>query len=144
MKFKKTEVGGTVEILAADDFDAIPVTVAVNEGEDTLVLAGTPLGEGGKPIKVDTGGTIDLTGAKGILLYDVDTAENPNGALLIRAILDGKKIKEHAGIDYNKMKNGADVMTQIQIRLGIGVTEDTASAGTSSGGGASNPKASQQ
>ena len=38
MKFKTTSVAGTVEILAADDFDAIPVTVT----EATAVKAGTP------------------------------------------------------------------------------------------------------
>ena len=39
MKFKTTEVGGTVEILAADDFDAIPFTVT----ETGPVKAGTPM-----------------------------------------------------------------------------------------------------
>lgn len=39
MKFKTTEVGGTVEILAADDFDAIPFTVT----ETDAVKAGTPM-----------------------------------------------------------------------------------------------------
>lgn len=37
MKFKTTEVGGTVEILASDDYDAIPFTVT----ESNAVKAGT-------------------------------------------------------------------------------------------------------
>ena len=45
MKFKTTSVGGTVEILAADDFDAIPFTVT----ENAAVKAGTPMTIQGYP-----------------------------------------------------------------------------------------------
>lgn len=39
MKFSKTSVGGTVEILAADDFVAIPICVT----EASAVPAGMPM-----------------------------------------------------------------------------------------------------
>lgn len=89
MKFKATEVGGTVEILASDDFDAIPFTVT----EDNAVKAGTPMTTQGKKTASAT--------ANGILLYDVDPAENPNAALVVRGIIDQKKAETHAGVSYD-------------------------------------------
>ena len=89
MKFKTTEVGGTVEILAADDFDAIPFTVT----EDNAVKAGTPMTTQGKKTASAT--------ANGILLYDVDPSENPNAALVVRGIIDQKKAEKHSGVTYD-------------------------------------------
>ena len=44
MIFSKTSVSGTVEILAADEFTAIPITV----DETSAVKAGTPMTSAGK------------------------------------------------------------------------------------------------
>ena len=46
MIFSKTSVSGTVEILAADEFTAIPITV----DETSAVKAGTPMTSAGKKI----------------------------------------------------------------------------------------------
>ena len=89
MKFKTTSVGGTVEILAADDFDAIPFTVT----ETAAVKAGTPMTLAGKKAAAAT--------AAGILLYDVDPAENPNAALVVRGVIDQRKAEKHAGVTYD-------------------------------------------
>ena len=86
MKFSKTSVGGTVEILAADDFVAIPIKV----DETSTVKAGTPMTSAGKKIASTSYAT-----AAGMLLYDVDPTENPNGALLV---VDKAKAQEHAGV----------------------------------------------
>ena len=88
MKFKATEVGGTVEILAAADFDAVPFTVT----ETDAVKAGTPMTLQGKKTA--------SASADGILLYDADPAENPNAALVVRGIIDQKKAEKHAGVTY--------------------------------------------
>ncbi len=89
MKFKATEVGGTVEILASDDYDAIPFTVT----EANAVKAGTPMTLQGKKTASAT--------ANGILLYDVDPAENPSAALVVRGIIDQKKAEKHSGVTYD-------------------------------------------
>lgn len=89
MKFKTTEVGGTIEILAADDYDAIPFTVT----ETDVVKAGTPMTIQGKK----TASAM----ANGILLYDVDPAENPNAALVVRGVIDQKKAEKHSGVTYD-------------------------------------------
>lgn len=89
MKFKTTEVGGTFEILAADDFDAIPFTVT----ETDAVKAGTPMTIQGKKTASAT--------ANGILLYDVDPAENPSAALVVRGIIDQRKAEKHSGVTYD-------------------------------------------
>ena len=86
MKFKKTTVTNTVEILASDDFQAIPVKVS---GEE-IVKAGVPMKADGTSVP---GGT----GADGILLYDVNPAENPNAALVVAGIVDWAKCMEHSG-----------------------------------------------
>lgn len=91
MKFIETSVGGSIEILASKDYQAIPVKVAAPES-GTVVKAGTPLtGEGA----ATTG-----SGAIGILLYDVDTAENPNGAAVVQGIIDAVKAQAHSGVTY--------------------------------------------
>ena len=79
MKFNDVTVGGGVEILASKDYQAIPIKVAT-PGSGTVVKAGTPLNSSGEST---TG-----SGAVGILLYDVDTAINPNGAAVVQGIID--------------------------------------------------------
>lgn len=46
MKFTKTSVGGTIEILAADDFVAIPICVT----EAAAVPAGMPMTAAGNSV----------------------------------------------------------------------------------------------
>lgn len=91
MNFAETSYGGTVEILASNDFQAIPVKVAT-PGSGTVVKAGTPLNADGEST---TG-----SGAIGVLLYDVDTAKNPNGAAVVQGIIDATKAQEHSGVSY--------------------------------------------
>lgn len=109
MKFKTTEVGGTVEILAADDFDAIPFTVT----ETAAVKAGTPMTILGKKAA--------SASADGILLYDVYPAENPNAALVVRGIIDKKKSEEHSGVTYDAAALKTAVPS-IVLRDNIGAT----------------------
>ena len=89
MKFSKTSVGGTVEILAADQFTAIPICIT----ESTAVPAGMPMTAAGKKVVATSYAT-----AVGMLLYDVDPTENPNGALLDQGVVDKKKVESHASI----------------------------------------------
>ncbi|HCI84687.1 MAG TPA: hypothetical protein DHV79_08940 [Lachnospiraceae bacterium] len=91
MKFAKTTIGGSVEILACTNPVSIPIKVAT-PGEGTIVKAGTPLTSAGEST---TG-----SGAIGILLYDVDTAANPNGAALVQGIIDSTKAQNHSGVVY--------------------------------------------
>lgn len=92
MNFATTTIGGGVEILASKDYQAIPIKVAT-PGEGTLVKAGTPL--------TSSGAATTAANATGILLYDVDTAKNPNGALVVHGIIDAKKAQAHAAMTYD-------------------------------------------
>ena len=51
MKFKTTNVGGTVEILASGDFQAVPVTITGS----AVVKAGMPVKEDGTAVAAGTG-----------------------------------------------------------------------------------------
>ena len=93
MKFSTKSIAGDVEILAAKDFDALPIKVADPSGTPGIVKAGTPLTSAG----VSTTGS----SAVGILLYDVDTRNNPNGAVVVRGIIDAVKAQAHSGVSYN-------------------------------------------
>ena len=95
MKYTETTIGGSVEILASKDYQAIPIKVATPSGEGvttTIVKAGTPL----------TAAGASTTGANavGVLLYDVDTAENPNGAAVVQGIINATKAQAHSGVTY--------------------------------------------
>ena len=92
MKYAETSIGGGVEILASKDFQAIPAKLAAPVGGSTVVKAGTPINADGEST---TG-----SGAVGVLLYDVDTAENPNGALVVQGIINAKVAQEHSGVSY--------------------------------------------
>lgn len=89
MKFSKTSANGTVEILAADQFTAIPIKV----DETSAVPAGTPMTSAGKKIAATSFAT-----AAGLLLYDVDPTVNPNGALLVQGVVDQTKAAAHSGV----------------------------------------------
>ena len=91
MKYSETSVAGGVEILASKDFQAIPIKVAT-PGSGTVVKAGTPLTSAGEST---TG-----SGAVGILLYDVDTAENPNGAAVVQGIINSTVAQSHSAVTY--------------------------------------------
>ena len=86
MKFTETQAGGSVEILATDDYAAIPATIT-----------GTSLVKAGMPITLEGAPAPDGTGAAGILLYDVDPQANPNAALVVSGIIDWEKCQEHSG-----------------------------------------------
>lgn len=85
MNFSSTTVGGTVEILASNDYQAVPLAVTETE----LVKAGMPMKNDGKK-------AADGSEAIGILLYDVDPKVNPNGAVVVDGIIDWAKAKEHS------------------------------------------------
>lgn len=89
MNYMKVSCDGTVEILASDVFKAIPIKVQPNG----IVKAGTPLKADGS---VTTGNE-----AYGILLYDVDTDKNRNGALIVSGLVDAVKAQRHSGITYD-------------------------------------------
>lgn len=111
MIYSETVVAGDVEILASKDYQAIPVKVAVTtDAASTVVKAGTPIG----PTGLSTTGS----GAIGILLYDVDTAENPNAAVVVQGILDSTKAQSHCGITYADAL--ASALPGIVFRTNIG------------------------
>lgn len=91
MNVSTKNVAGGVEILASKDFQAIPIKVAT-PGSGTVVKAGTPL--------TSAGASTTGSGAVGVLLYDVDTAENPNGAAVVQGIIDATKAQAHSGVTY--------------------------------------------
>ena len=122
MNFAKTSYGGTVEILASNDFQAIPVKVAT-PGEGSVVKAGTPLTDAG----VSTTGS----GAIGVLLYDVDTAKNPNGAAVVQGIIDATKAQAHSGVSYASALYEA--LPGIIFRTNIGVQGATGATGATGG-----------
>lgn len=109
MNLKKTAVGTGVEILAADDFMAIPAAIA---GSD-VVKAGMPIDAAGAAAPAGTG-------AVGILLYDVDPAVNPNCALVTHGYVDWTKCMAHSGAtaDADTM---AGILPGIVFRTNIGV-----------------------
>ena len=80
MYFDTKSIGGTVEILASNDYQAVPITVT----ETATIKAGMPMKNDGK--KTTTG-----EDAIGILLYDVDPKRNPNGAVVMDGIIDWSK-----------------------------------------------------
>lgn len=109
MKFTKTSVGGTVEILAADDYTAIPIKVA-----------GSSVVKAGMPMKYDGTSVAAGTASNGILLYDVDPNENPNGSLIVAGVVDWTKCKSHSGATATAatMKG---ILPAIEFRENIGV-----------------------
>lgn len=122
MKFSQTSVGGGVEILASKDYQAVPVEVAT-PGSGTVVKAGTPLTAAGEST---TG-----AGAKGILLYDVDTAENPNGSMVVIGIINAKVAQEHSGVSY--VSDLYSALPAVIFRDNIGVNGETGSTGSTGG-----------
>jgi hypothetical protein len=118
MKYNKTSVGGGVEILASKDYQAVPVTVAA-PGSGTVVKAGTPL--------TATGESTTGSGAIGILLYDVDTAENPNGAAVVQGIINATVAQAHSAVTY--VSALYEALPGIVFRTNIGATGVTGETG---------------
>lgn len=98
MEFTRNTVNGINDtILASNDYTAIPFTVT----ETAAVKAGYPMTLAGKKA-VAAGETDSKTiNADGILLYDVDPAENPNASLLIRGVIDTKKAAASSGFTFD-------------------------------------------
>lgn len=119
MVFDVTTVAGTVEILASKDFQAIPIKVADPSGTPGVVKAGTPLTEAGEST---TG-----SGAVGILLYDVDTSLNPNGAAVVQGIIDSTKAQAYSGVSYVAALYSA--LPGIVFRTNIGAQGATGATG---------------
>ena len=116
MKFADTTVDGGIEILASNDYQAVPVKVAAPSGEGvttTVVKAGTPL--------TAAGASTTGSGAVGILLYDVDTAVNPNGTIVQSGPIDSAKAQEHSGVTYAEAL--ATALPGVIFRTNIGVNE---------------------
>lgn len=111
MKFVDTTVGGGAEILAADEFVAIPKKLSGTTG---VVKAGTPITAAGA---ADTDGAA----AVGILLYDVDLAANPNGALVVQGVIDLTKAKAHSGVSGMTAANLKTAVPGLICRTDIGV-----------------------
>ena len=88
MLFNTKNIGGGVEILASNDYQAVPLLV---QNSATVVKAGTPM-------TADGAAALDGSAAIGVLLYDVDTSVNPNGALVVSGIVDYDKIVANAGV----------------------------------------------
>jgi len=119
MNFAKTAYAGTIEILASNDFQAIPIKVADPSGVPGVVKAGTPLTDAG----VSTTGS----GAVGVLLYDVDTRKNPNGAAVVQGIIDASKAQTHSGVSYVDALYSA--LPGIVFRTNIGAQGATGATG---------------
>lgn len=119
MNFSVNTVGGGIEILASNDYQAIPCKVAA-PGSGTVVKAGTPLTNAGEST---TG-----SGAVGILLYDVDTAANPNGAMVVQGIIDAEKAQDHSEVTYVDALYSA--LPGIIFRTNCGVQGATGATGT--------------
>ena len=118
MNFAKTSYAGTVEILATDVFQAIPIKVAA-PGSGTVVKAGTPLTADGEST---TG-----SGAVGVLLYDVEPAKNPNGAVVVQGIIDATKAQSHSGVSYVSALYSA--LPGVIFRTNIGSQGETGETG---------------
>lgn len=118
MKFTTTEIGGGVEILASKDYQSVPIKVAAPQS-GTVVKAGTPL--------TDAGASTTGANAIGVLLYDVDTAENPNGAIVVQGIIDATKAQAHSGVTYVSALYGA--LPGVIFRTNIGAQGATGATG---------------
>jgi hypothetical protein len=121
MKFADTTVAGGIEILASNDYQAVPIKVAVPDS-GTVVKAGTPLTADGA---ATTG-----SGAVGILLYDVDTSVNPNGAAVVHGIINATKAQTHSSVTYVSSLYSA--LPGIVFRTNIGVNGATGATGAMS------------
>ena len=120
MKYSESSVGNGVEILASKDFQAIPVTVATPGSGSHVVKAGTPV--------TSEGASTTGSGAIGVLLYDVDTDANPNGAAVVQGIINSEKAQEYSGVTYVSALYSA--LPGIVFRTNIGAQGATGATGS--------------
>lgn len=119
MNFSKTSYGGTVEILASATHNSIPIKVATPGSGGPVVKAGTPL--------TAAGASTTGAGAVGVLLYDVDTSKNPNGAAVVQGIIDATKAQAHSGVSY--VSALYEALPGIVFRTNIGAQGETGATG---------------
>ena len=119
MKYTETNVGGGVEILASKDYQAIPVEVAVPGSGSKVVKAGTPI--------TAEGASTTGAGAIGVLLYDVDTEANPNGAAVVIGIINKTVAEAHSGVTYADALYSA--LPGVIFRGNIGAKGETGATG---------------
>ena len=62
-----------------------------------------------------------------MLLYDVDTAANPNGAAVVDGIIDATKAQTYSGVSYVDALYSA--LPAITFRTKIGVNGETGATG---------------
>ena len=112
MKFSEVTAGNNVEILVGltDMHTLTPIKVAT-PASGTVVKAGTPL--------TAAGASTTGSNAVGILLYDVDTAVNPNGTVVQSGPIDSTKAQAHSGVTYAAAL--ATALPAVQFRTNIGV-----------------------
>lgn len=109
MKFTRNTVNGINDtILASNDYTAIPFTVT----EAAAVKAGYPMTLAGTKATASGDTGAKTINADGILLYDVDPAENPNASLLIRGVIDTKKAAVSSGFTYD-----SDAITALKTAI---------------------------
>lgn len=115
MIYAKNAVGGSVNVLAADTYRAIPIYC---HGSGIL-KAGTP---------VTSAGVAALNGSSaiGILLYDVDPSDNPVGTVVVQGMIDYTKAKSNAGITATAATLQS-AMPCIRFRTDIGASTNGAS-----------------
>lgn len=120
MVYDVSTIAGNIEILASKDFQAIPIKVADPSGTPGVVKAGTPLTAAGE---ATTGAN-----AVGVLLYDVDTSLNPNGAAVVQGIIDSVKAQAHSEVSYAAALYSA--LPGIVFRTNIGPQGATGATGS--------------
>ena len=125
MKFSEKTAAGGVEILVGltDMHTLTPIKVA-DPDSGTVVKAGTPLTEEGA---ATTG-----SGAFGILLYDVDTAANPNGTVIQSGPIDAAKAQAYSGVTYVSALYSA--LPNVIFRTNIGTQAEGATGATGATG----------
>lgn len=119
-----TIIPTAVTILASDDYQAVPLKL-------------TESAKAGMPITADGAKAATGENAIGILLYDVDVDRNPNGAVVVKGILDWSKCQKHNGEDLNSLD--ADAIAGKLLNIVFRDAEGKTHVGTG-GGGDSGPK----
>lgn len=121
MKFSKTAATSGVEILVGltDMHTLTPIKVAIpgTTVDGTFVPADDPVVKAGTPL-TSAGASTTGSGAVGILLYDVNTAENPNGSIVQSGPIDATKAQAHSGVTYASALYTA--LPAVQFRTNIG------------------------
>ena len=105
-------VGMTPEILASNDYQAVPIKLSATT-------------KAGMPIKNDGTSIATGEGAIGILLYDVNVDENPNGAVVVEGIIDWSKCKANntGSLDATNAEDIAKKMPNLVFRDAISGAE---------------------